>query len=267
MFTIKLVQRADGIMAFDKPAGMDTNSRSGQWTSGYPNLVESVYARYPYCRFLNRIDLPTSGLVLFAEDAEMRGYLSRIWQAHDGGHADKRRKIYLCRTQTPPWSEFVADRDIPGKGPACTAFKVTYNDMTTGTSLLQAELVSHGRTHQIRRHLKMEGLPILGDLTYKGPPSDRLHLHAWRNEVVLEDGRVWKAEAPIPEWGLPGDPPLDEWQVGPLTEEERHELKYPQMVPDQRAQRPAGMSWQEWKVTRPYRSSRGPHMQQQVGDS
>ena len=43
--------------------------------------------------------------------------------------------------------------------------------------------IETGVMHQIRCHLASQGWPIQGDPIYRGAPSSRLWLHAWRLEI------------------------------------------------------------------------------------
>jgi 23S rRNA-/tRNA-specific pseudouridylate synthase len=54
--------------------------------------------------------------------------------------------------------------------------------------------IQTGVMHQIRAHLAHLGFPLLGDSIYRGKPSSRLWLHAWKLHL---NGR-W-IEAPLPE--------------------------------------------------------------------
>lgn len=57
-----------------------------------------------------------------------------------------------------------------------------YEPIKIGLNSLLKIRIKTGRRHQIRAHLAAIGHPIVGDTLYKGPPADRLHLHASRLE-------------------------------------------------------------------------------------
>jgi 23S rRNA pseudouridine955/2504/2580 synthase len=76
-------------------------------------------------------------------------------------------------------------------------------------SVLELELGT-GRTHQIRRHLAMNGTPILGDDKYGDFPLNknlrksgvkRMLLHASR--LIIKDEVNIDITAPLPEYFLP----------------------------------------------------------------
>lgn len=66
--------------------------------------------------------------------------------------------------------------------------------------------IETGVMHQIRCTLSHIGFPILGDTLYRGLPSARLWLHAWRLEIPRPEPekpeKMLFIEAPLPEfWG------------------------------------------------------------------
>lgn len=86
----------------------------------------------------------------------------------------------------------VVDEDI-GKR-AITRYKVIKTDKKSQTSLVEF-YPETGRTHQLRVHSKYLGAPIIGDVKYGGPKSERMLLHAKRlviseeifnREIVIE---------------------------------------------------------------------------------
>jgi 23S rRNA-/tRNA-specific pseudouridylate synthase len=136
--------------------------------------------------FLGRLDRPTSGLVVAALSREALAAIEPSWRRGDV------RKEYVALVRGRPSSQRI---DIPlvgrrphqrGKGlveEACTEIH-SVSTTTTGPALtlVVAEIFS-GRTHQIRRHLKAIGHPIVGDPRYgaRGDDGDGgLMLHAWR---------------------------------------------------------------------------------------
>lgn len=58
--------------------------------------------------------------------------------------------------------------------------------------------IETGVMHQIRCHLAAIGTPIVGDVLYSGPPSDRIYLHAWKLKIPLKSGKVFEFESSVP---------------------------------------------------------------------
>lgn len=120
---------------------------------------------------VHRLDRGTSGVLVFACDADTASRLGRIMMA---GEVKKRyqdaRTVFIERAR--------------GEAPVPSG-----RFETTRLGLVEAELFT-GRRHQIRRHLKWLAHPVIGDATYgKGPlnravaqwfGADRLMLHCAR---------------------------------------------------------------------------------------
>jgi 23S rRNA pseudouridine955/2504/2580 synthase len=136
--------------------------------------------------FLGRLDRPTSGLVVAALTRAALATIEPVWRRGEI------RKEYLVIARGRPRSQRI-EVPLVGRRPhqrgkalveeARTDIHVVATT-TTGPALtlLVAELFS-GRTHQIRRHLKAIGHPLVGDHRYGARGDDGqggLMLHAWR---------------------------------------------------------------------------------------
>lgn len=78
-----------------------------------------------------------------------------------------------------------------------------YHDDSGTYTLMQYEIVT-GRRHQIRFHSSQLGHPLVGDVTYGAPDTDRtrfsrIFLHSYRTRFREPiTGRRWEAVAPLP---------------------------------------------------------------------
>ena len=146
----------------------------------------------------HRLDVGTSGVVLFARTAAARDRLRAAFGAH---RIDKR---YLAVVRPPPAplppvldapiagsGERVRVGDRPGALPARSTFTVLARRPDRWWVAVDT---AHGRRHQVRAHLAHLGAPILGDARYGGAAAERLMLHAAR--LDLPDGR--RVAAPPP---------------------------------------------------------------------
>ncbi len=179
------------LLAVDKPAGIPTQ---GTWATDQHDLQAMLRKQRPDLKLFlhHRLDLGTSGLLIFAKDAAANPSLTK--QFTEGGV----RKSYLARLAAP-LAPCTVDRPIgrlrgadPGRfgcegdliepKASQTEFEAVPEDMLAaleGPHWILAKPRT-GRTHQIRVHLTSLERPILGDKLYGGAPSDRLWLHAWR---------------------------------------------------------------------------------------
>jgi tRNA pseudouridine65 synthase len=132
---------------------------------------------------VHRLDRAASGVLVLARDpASARALHEQL----EDGSADKR---YLALVRGTPPESGVVDQPIPRREdgprvPAVTEYRrlatVTVEIVdqrgeprTQSYSLVEARPRS-GRLHQVRRHLKHAGHPLLGDVTYGRSEHNRL---------------------------------------------------------------------------------------------
>jgi 23S rRNA pseudouridine1911/1915/1917 synthase len=212
------------LLVVDKPAGVAVHPLA-------PNeggtLANAVVARYPECAeaspepreggAVQRLDLETSGCVVFARDPE-------AWQEiHEALRSRQVEKVYLALvagrvpaggvlsvplaqrgSRVLPAPDDVAAERLAAKGstprPAETHYDVerAFERFT----LLRVRIVT-GVMHQIRVHLAYLGHPVAGDVTYGGeaaavPGLPRQFLHAWKVALDAPGGGRLAAESPLP---------------------------------------------------------------------
>lgn len=208
-----------GILALNKPVGMCSQ---GPKTSDIPELWELLRTFHPGGHVAHRIDQFTSGINLAGASRRQISYLMCNWHQIT-------RKTYLAVIVSPVWDEKVVDTPLKGKS-AVTSFKIL--ERSGKFALVQCQLIQNGRTHQIRRHLKSIGSPIVGDQKYKGPTTTTRAgqlLHAWRMEFRAPDesgkpGAWVSIQAPIPgdfrqfgfnweQWDAQANTTIDAWDV------------------------------------------------------
>ena len=167
---------------------------------------------------VHRIDRETSGVMVFARDADAHRALNLAFQH---GQVGKTYHAFTAGAPTPPQGRISvpmhsarkgkmrpAQRGEPGAITACTDY-VVEQQWDHGDGVI-ARVRCHprtGRQHQIRVHLRSIGCPILRDgyyglTTFKPPfdalPITRLALHASAIELpqVLEVP-AQRVEAPL----------------------------------------------------------------------
>ncbi len=132
--------------------------------------------KYEYIEPCHRLDRNTSGLVLFAKNAESLKLLLSAFKNH------QIEKHYVCivNGKMPKANDtlraflfknskksevYVSDTSKKGYLSIVTSYKVIKYSKENNLSLLDIHLQT-GRTHQIRAHLAHIGHPILGDGKY-----------------------------------------------------------------------------------------------------
>ncbi len=161
------------VVVVDKPSGLLT----APTPESDRNNLASLLARRPGgapVHVVHRIDLETSGLLVFAKTEDANRVLSEKFRAHDLG-----REYLVVVAGAFPDGTRVIERPVGGK-PAVTHVAVEER-LGTRATFLRCRLET-GRTHQIRLHVQAEGHPVLGDPRYGGAPISprppRMALHA-----------------------------------------------------------------------------------------
>ena len=171
-----------------KPSGL--LSVPGRGEAGRDSLAARVQSEYADALVVHRLDMATSGLMLFARGAAAQRALSQAFAARA---VLKRYAAIVAGLMTAASGEI----DLPlgadwpnrprqqvdmlrGKA-SLTRYRVLAVDAESATTRLELEPVT-GRAHQLRVHLRALGHPIVGDALYAPPAicarADRLLLHA-----------------------------------------------------------------------------------------
>jgi len=179
-----IVYEDDFILILDKPPGILVHPTVKESGSTLYDMVKEYYEKQGLelgIHPVSRLDRFTSGLVIFAKEGVVQGWLDR-------GFFEKE---YLAITEgMPPAMSGIIDAPIARKPgsiiercidtngkPAITEYKVIKN----GARPILALKLRTGRTHQIRVHLASIGCPVVGDGLYGIPgPQGRHLLHCWK---------------------------------------------------------------------------------------
>lgn len=165
----------DAILVIDKPAGLPVLPDG--WEPGAPYLVKMLEADFGKLWVVHRLDKVTSGVMVFARNAEAHRALNMQFErraAHKVYHAlvngapgwDEHTARHPLRVNVGRKHRTVVDHS-QGK-PSGTQFRVIKR--YAGYGLVESTPMS-GRTHQIRVHLSALGHPLVGDILYDAPPT------------------------------------------------------------------------------------------------
>lgn len=196
-----LIFEDDDILVVEKPAGLLTAPTP---ESDRGNLADVLSRERGTGLFVvHRIDLDTSGVLVFAKSEEANRQLSDTFRDH------KIERQYLAVVDGLwPKDLLSIDQDVGGKH-ALSHFEHV-EALGDRATLVQVRLET-GRTHQIRLHAASAGHPVLGDKQH-GQVSDlappRMALHA----KLLEFAHPTSGEPQKFECALPED--LDSWLTG-----------------------------------------------------
>ncbi|NRF68025.1 RluA family pseudouridine synthase [Aquincola sp. S2] len=206
---LTLIHLDAALIAADKPAGL--LAVPGRGPANADCLSARLQAEHADALIVHRLDMATSGLILFGRGAAMQRALSiafaerRIDKRYiaivDGLLADDAGEIALpLSANWPNRPRQVVDAQR-GK-PALTRWQVLERDATRCRTRLALQPVT-GRSHQLRVHLQAIGHPMIGDELYAPPDiaaaAPRLLLHASRLRLTHPaDGTPLELQSPVP---------------------------------------------------------------------
>ncbi|MDR2513176.1 MAG: RluA family pseudouridine synthase [Puniceicoccales bacterium] len=230
-----LAQHHTGLIALEKPAGLASHpngpSDKKQALLNAPyNLDDEYYQLADGTRLflLNRIDSPTSGLVLATAEHTLAAHIKKLFRAHDGSVSKTYYAIVKgARLPFPQgtWRDRLSKRHDSnsklratqgGNGglPAISHYQWLGGTRTPLSISLLKLSPQTGRTHQLRIQCAMHEHPIAGDKTYGDftfnrtlgkqthPPSTRLFLHAHTLKLRFiwnSHHEEFSATSPIPD--------------------------------------------------------------------
>jgi len=178
----------DTLLVFDKPAGL--LAVPGRGDDKQDCLWLRIRERWPDALVVHRLDMATSGLMLFARGLDMQRRLSRAFASrqvdkHYVAVVAGRMPADAGRIELPlmaDWPRRPRQKvDALAGKPSTTDWQLNGFDAARQASRLTLQPLT-GRTHQLRLHLAAIGHPILGDALYAPPEvatgAPRLLLHA-----------------------------------------------------------------------------------------
>ena len=167
----EVVHEDPSFLIVHKPAGLVTAPTP---ESDRGDLLDLLGRRFGEVYLVHRIDMPTSGLLVFARTRDANKQLGDAFKEHDVEREYRAVAIGDVAAQT-------IDRPIDGRR---AVTHIAPLEPLVGATLISARLET-GRTHQIRIHLAGLGHPVAGDRSHGGetsrtflPRAPRLALHA-----------------------------------------------------------------------------------------
>ena len=184
---LDLVYRDDYIAVVNKPSGL--LSVPGNQPQYYDSAMSRVKEKYGFCEPAHRLDMATSGILLFAlskaADRELKRQFrerepKKYYQALVWGHLEQDHGVVelplICDWENRPRQKICFER-----GKRAVTFYDVLQRYPNNTTRIKLTPIT-GRSHQLRLHMLALGHPILGDKFYAHPQakalSPRLCLHA-----------------------------------------------------------------------------------------
>ncbi len=184
---LSIIYEDDDLIIIDKPAGL--LSVPGRLPEHQDSAYLRLLEKYPHAKITHRLDMATSGILMFAKHRDAEVAISKMFQAR----TVTKRYVALIQGQLNDQGSI----DVPlitdwenrprqivhfelGKS-AKTLFQVLqYHEEHDMTRVLLTPIT--GRSHQLRVHMQYIGHPIMGDKLYHPEPGGfylkRMALHA-----------------------------------------------------------------------------------------
>ena len=182
-----IVYEDDDLVVIDKPAGL--LSVPGRLPEHQDSAYLRVVEKYPHAKITHRLDMATSGILMFAKHRNAEVAVSKMFQARTV------QKNYIALVQGKLEGE--GSVDVPlitdwenrprqmvhfelGKAAKTLYQAVQYIEVEDITRVLLTPVT--GRSHQLRVHMQYIGHPITGDQfyhpDYRQSALKRMALHA-----------------------------------------------------------------------------------------
>ena len=190
---LEIIYIDSSVIVLNKPTGLLTVP--GRPENHSDCLLTRVRKEVFGALLVHRLDLDTSGIIIFARTASSQVNLGRQFEER------KTRKIYRATVSGHIKNDVGLINlpivvDWPNRPIQKVCFETGKNSITrykvlerpnAKVSLVELYPIT-GRTHQLRLHMKSIGHPILGDPLYADEKSfkasERLNLHAFSLEIT-----------------------------------------------------------------------------------
>src|SRR3954471_8071527 len=163
---------------------------------------------------VHRLDRGTSGALCFARTREAAAILSASFESRQ---VDKR---YLALVRGEPAASGTIDHPIPksvdgARVPAVTRYELVARSTVDRCSLVLA-IPETGRGHQVRRHLRHLGHPLVGDVNYgRGEINRRYRAEYGLHRLALHAHAI-AFEHPVTRAPVAGTAPMPDDLAVPL---------------------------------------------------
>lgn len=192
-----VIHEDETLLVLDKPSGL--LSVPGRGEDKQDCLSARAQARYPDALIVHRLDMATSGLMIFARGLDMQRALNQAFSCRQVKKTYTAVVDGLLACTDDEWQTIdlpivvdwpnrplrIIDHEL-GK-PSQTRWRAVSQDHAAKTTRLELEPIT-GRSHQLRVHLMAIGHSILGDALYATPlvqaKAQRLQLHACALELM-----------------------------------------------------------------------------------
>lgn len=208
----KVLYEDEMIFLLYKESGILTHESRNHFGVNFKDRVTALFNEkhiYQPIRFINRLDMDTSGIIMVAKNDIAQGYYQKL---HEKNLIIK-EYICIAKSKSPLEEETTVTarigrdeigikRKIAAEGEEGLSAKTIFTPLyyKDGIEILKAKILT-GRTHQIRVHLGYLGKVLLGDILYGGDDSliKRQALHSYRLRTYDISGKEIDVFCELPE--------------------------------------------------------------------
>lgn len=208
--SLDILYEDEYFLIINKPSGILVHPDDKNKLGTICNMVAKYYKENNInhsVKYLHRIDIDTTGILMFAKDLLTSSYMNYLISIHEV------RRVYLAITSgTLEPKDGIIDmpigedrhhkqrRRVSKTGERAITLYKTLKELEHNYSLIEV-ILETGRTHQIRVHMKYLGHPLAGDMLYGGSLKHikRQALHSYKVEFShpFKEETI-KIEAKIP---------------------------------------------------------------------
>ncbi len=217
---LSILYEDENLLVINKPSGMVVHPAPGNWSGTFVNGLlyhcEQLTREKGSLRpgIVHRLDKDTSGVLLAAKTLEMQQKLIALFAS---------RQVYkeywaicvgcpLDREISAPIGRHPIHRKqmavVPTGKPAISFIKKVGGN---GKLSLVRVVISTGRTHQIRVHLKYQGTPILGDPLYGNISFN--HYYSIQRQLLHAATIRFQHPLTCEQLEFTAPPPTDMWRL------------------------------------------------------
>lgn len=211
------------LLVVDKPVGLATMGASPDEDSLFTLARRYVKIKYQkpgdvYLGVVSRLDLPVSGIVVFARTSKAANRLNEQFRNHSvqkiyralvegclqPDEAELNDVICEDKARRLLWIPKRLDASIDAYAPKEAKLRYRVLKRFTKTTLVETYLLT-GRKHQIRLQFSHQGTPIVGDGKYGARPIAQpgICLHAFQLSLIHPTTKEQKSFiSPPPDWSF-----------------------------------------------------------------
>jgi len=193
-----IIHKHAHFIVINKPAGVSTHASPGDTAT---NVIDLLKSQYPVLQPLTRLDNGASGLLLLSLNSQFTKHMKFISKSYLA-------KVFGCPSPAHGFIDKPLLTKKFGSGAkrtqeAYSHYHVLKTDVETACVLVRIET---GRHHQIRRHLRNRGTPIIGDfrhghkeknLAYQEKIGKKLRLFLQCYRLVFShQGKIYRFRLP-----------------------------------------------------------------------